>query len=343
MLNSLRRRKGARRAVLVLDALRGHAISPREPLSLLERRPPPPTPPGRVTRHFAGLMTDDQRAEMARRLPADRRSWWEGLDDVARMYLDVPLALGHEVPGVEETTGLSAAMPPADVHAMTHAIEATGGSLYYGDLVVESLATAGTPLEPGQRVLDFGCSSGRVSRVLKAYEPGGDYTGCDPNAPAIEWAAENLPGIRFFASPLTPPLELEPESYDAAFAISIWSHFDEQPALAWLEEMRRVLKPGGSLLLTTQGFAATRWFVALEQTVHHHDFMRRVVEGLYVEGFQFFSHFEGDDWGVPAEGWGMAFMTPEWLLAQTTPAWHTTLYRAGAVEDSQDLFVLQKR
>ena len=288
-------------------------------------------------------MTDDQRTEVARRLPADRRRWWEDLDDAARMQFEVPLALGHGVPSVEQATGLSAAMPPADVHAMTHAIEATGGSLYYGDLVVESLASAGTPLEPGRRVLDFGCSSGRVSRVLKAYEPEADYTGCDPNAPAIEWAAENLSGIRFFVSPLTPPLELEPESYDAAFAISIWSHFDEQRGLAWLEEMRRVLKPGGSLLLTTQGFAAVRGFVEGDQTVGNHDFMRGVVEGLYVEGFQFFSIFEGDDWGVPAEGWGMAFMTPEWLLAKTTPAWRTTLYRPGAVEGSQDLFVLQKR
>jgi SAM-dependent methyltransferase len=343
MLDSLRRRKGGRRAALVLDALRGNVSQPPEPPSLLEREPPPRTPPGRVTRHFTERMTDEQRAELDRRLPADRRPWWEGLDDIARTQLEVPLALGYEVPGVEEATGLSAVMPPADVHAMTHAIEATGGTLYYGDLVVESLAAAGTPLEAGRRVLDFGCSSGRVSRVLKAYEPEADYTGCDPNAPAVEWAAENLPGIRFFASPLTPPLELEPESYDAAFAISIWSHFDEQPGLAWLEEMRRILKPGGSLLMTTQGFAAARGFVEREHTVHHHDFMRGVIQRLYVEGFEFFSVFEGDDWGVSADGWGMAFMTPEWLLAQTTPAWRTTLYRAGAVEGSQDLFVLQKR
>jgi SAM-dependent methyltransferase len=259
------------------------------------------------------------------------------------MQLEVPLALGHGVPGVEQATGLSAAMPPADVHAMTHAIEATGGSLYYGDIVVDSLAGAGTPLEPGSRVLDFGCSSGRVSRVLKAYEPGADYTACDPNAPAIEWAAENLPGIRFLVSPLAPPLELEPESYDAAFAISVWSHFDKEPGLAWLEEMRRVLKPGGTLLLTTQGFASVRGFIERDPSAGNQDFMRGLVHWLYVEGFVFFPIFDGDDWGVPAEGWGMAFMTPEWLLSQTTPAWRTLLYRPGAVEGSQDLFVLQKR
>jgi SAM-dependent methyltransferase len=326
----------------MLDALRGKTSDPGEPFWLPQRKPPPRTPPGRVTRHFAGRMTDEHRAETERRLPANRRRWWEGLDDGTRMQFEVPLALGYGVPGVEQATGLSAVMPPADVHAMTHAIEATGGSLYYGDLVVESLASAGTPLEPGHRVLDFGCSSGRVSRVLKAYEPEADYTGCDPNAPAIEWAAENLPGIRFFVSPLIPPLELEPESYDVVFAISIWSHFNEQRGRAWLDDMCRVLKPDGSLLLTTQGFAAVRGFFERTQTVSNHYFLRRVVQSLYVEGFQFFSVFEGDDWGVPADGWGMAFMTPEWLLAQTTPAWRTLLYRAGAVEGSQDLFVLQK-
>ena len=54
--------------------------------------------------------------------------------------------------------------------------------------------------------LDFGCSSGRVVRVLAAAYPELDWHGCDPIPDAIEWARENLPGIAFEQSPEYPPL-----------------------------------------------------------------------------------------------------------------------------------------
>ena len=336
---------------MLLDTLRGrstHAEAWGEVginnsrFSLLDRRPPHGVGSGRLTRSFAGQVTAEQEAKLVQLMPEDRRRRWEALDDESRMFLLVPLALAYDVPGVEETTGLSRVMPPQDVHAMTHDLEAAGGSLYYGDLVVESLAAVGAPFEAGTRVLDFGCSSGRVSRVLKAYEPAAECDGCDPNGPAVEWAAENLPGIRFFESPLAPPLDVVEGTYDVAFAISIWSHFDEGPALAWLEEMRRILRPGGYLIVTTQGFSAVRGFVANDPSLQTRDFAIDALGRMYVSGFHFLEVFEDDDWGVPAEGWGMAVMSPEWLLERTTPGWRTSLFRPGAVEWSQDLYVLEK-
>ena len=46
-----------------------------------------------------------------------------------------------------------------------------------------------------ERGLDFGCSSGRVVRALAAAWPEAEWHGCDPNADAIAWAREHLPGI----------------------------------------------------------------------------------------------------------------------------------------------------
>ena len=95
--------------------------------------------------------------------------------------------------------------------------------------------------------LDFGCSSGRVVRVLAAAFPELDWHGCDPIPDAIEWARANLPGIAFERSPEYPPLPYADGQFDFAFAISIWSHFAEGAALDWLREMHRVLRPGGRL------------------------------------------------------------------------------------------------
>ena len=41
---------------------------------------------------------------------------------------------------------------------------------------------------PIRHGLDFGCSSGRVVRVLATAYPNVSWHGCDPNRPAIEWA-----------------------------------------------------------------------------------------------------------------------------------------------------------
>lgn len=345
MLASVRSRLGRRPLVNALRARAHHAARWR-PRSLefpLFARPlAGETPPGAVTRGFAERVTTDQRAELARRLPPERRRWWEGLSEEQRLRVTAPLALAYGVPGVEQATGLSAAMPPPDVHAMAHVDIATGGAAYYGDLIVDSLEATGAPLAELGSVLDFGCSSGRVVRVLKAWEPAPAYAGCDPNGPAVDWASEHLTGIRFFESRTRPPLEEPDEAHDLVFAVSVWSHFDAEPGLRWLDEMWRITKPGGRLIVTTEGYAALRGLVERDSSPANKRFLESIMGELYVRGF-FFSVFGDDDWGVPAEGWGMAFMTPEWLLTRLTPRWRLEQFAPGRVEQRQDLYVLSKR
>jgi SAM-dependent methyltransferase len=98
------------------------------------------------------------------------------------------------------------------------------------------------------RVLDFGCGCGRVARHL----PGVD--GCDYNPALVEWCRENLPG-EFRVNALEPPAPYEEESYDLVYAISVLTHLTERLAEAWVAEWRRILRPGGHLLVTTHGDA----------------------------------------------------------------------------------------
>lgn len=296
---------------------------------MLDREPPPPRRPGRVTR------------ELLSRLPP------EALDDLGAAFpgcapeLRLPLGLAHGVGDVEAHTGLRAAMPPAHVHAMSRGPEATGGSLYYADLVVDSLEAVGSPPAAGQAILDFGCSSGRVARVVRAWDPRVRLLGCDPNEAAIAWAAENLPGLELFVSPLDPPLELGPEELDVVYAISIWSHFECGRGLAWLEEMHRVVRPGGHLLLTTHGHSSVRWFAATGGMPIER--LEAVVRDLYRTGCSYHPAFGPDgDWGVPADGWGLAFLSAEWIGAKVTPHWDVSLFEPGTVERNQDLWLLRR-
>jgi SAM-dependent methyltransferase len=239
---------------------------------------------------------------------------------------------------VVEKTGLRPDIPPAEIHFMGD--RAAGASVDSADFVLGALERAGLELPRDGAALDFGCSSGRVVRVLQTVRQDVRWLGCDPNAPAIEWAREHLPGIEFFVNGHEPPLALESGSLDLAFAISIWSHFNEPGGLAWLEDMQRLLRPGGALVLTTAGPKAASlmpaWGFRDADT-------RACWQALNERGFFWFDSFgEAGDWGVKHEHWGAAYVTPEWLLARALPQWTLLLYEPGRLQSTQDLYVLQR-
>ena len=131
---------------------------------------------------------------------------WETADELERKRLALAFAAHRRVEPALSRTGLSADMPPAGVHAMAQGAAAAGGSTYYADLVADSLRQSGLELSAGMAGLDFGCSSGRVVRVLAAAYPELSWSGCDPIEDAIDWARAHLPGIEFERSPERPPL-----------------------------------------------------------------------------------------------------------------------------------------
>jgi SAM-dependent methyltransferase len=218
---------------------------------------------------------------------------------------------------------------------------AAGGGYWYADLVGAALRAAGAELADVRDGLDFGASSGRVVRVLAAAHPEARWSGCDPNAAAIAWARENLPGIDFFVSPQDPPLEQPDGAYDLVFAISVWSHYDRGAATRWLEEMARVIRPGGHLLITTHGPQSVAYHEA--RGTRPGDQLLDIVKALHREGFWFAAEFgAAGDWGVVHPEWGTAFLTPEWLLTRLGGRWHVAHYMPGCVEGNQDVYVLRR-
>lgn len=102
-----------------------------------------------------------------------------------------------------------------------------------------------------QSVLDFGCGCGRVTRYWGDFS--GAVSGSDVSAKAVEWCRPNLPFARFEQNALAPPLVFDDESFDLVYALSVFTHLTAELQLAWRDELRRVLRPGGRLLLTTHG------------------------------------------------------------------------------------------
>jgi len=262
-------------------------------------------------------------------------------DAAVRRFLTLNLGLWLNAPGISEKTGLLALQPPEDVHVMARGPLGAASGLYEADIIASAIASTGADIASMTRALDFGCSSGRVLRVLVAAYPHIDWHGCDPNGEAIRWASEHIPGASFSVNEQEPGLPFADCTLDLAYAISIWSHFAPALGLRWFDEMHRILQPGGLLVCSTHGLSsiahyATKRLRSQEQSLE-------IEHALYRSGYWYAPEFgEDGDWGVVNPDWGTAFLSPEWVLAQLCPRWRVLEFAPGRVHENQDVYVLQR-
>jgi ubiquinone/menaquinone biosynthesis C-methylase UbiE len=106
------------------------------------------------------------------------------------------------------------------------------------------------PLRPGERVLDAGCGSGAMARVMAAACPEAGVTGLDRRSAYLDFAreraaAEALANVDFTAGDLFA-LPFADASFDGVWTKYVLQWLAEP--VAALAELERVLKPGGWLV-----------------------------------------------------------------------------------------------
>jgi SAM-dependent methyltransferase len=77
--------------------------------------------------------------------------------------------------------------------------------------------------------------------------------GTDTDGEAIAWCKRNLRFGEFSVNGPAPPLSFASDMFDLILAVSVFTHLDEDNQARWLEELRRVAKPGAVLLCTVHG------------------------------------------------------------------------------------------
>lgn len=104
-----------------------------------------------------------------------------------------------------------------------------------------------------RHIYDFGCGAGRQLRWLPEFAPEAELYGSDIDQESIRWCDEKLKFAQWRVNGLTPPLPYDEGHFDLVYSISVFTHLNEQMQFRWLEELKRVTKPGGVLLLTIHG------------------------------------------------------------------------------------------
>ncbi len=101
-------------------------------------------------------------------------------------------------------------------------------------------------------ILDFGCGIGRVIRHFHDVK-GPAFYGTDYNLDLIKWARENLAFAKFQVNQIQGRLAYESDTFDLIYALSVFTHLTGPQQAFWMNELKRILKPGGLLLITTHG------------------------------------------------------------------------------------------
>ena len=169
------------------------------------------------------------------------------LDAFDKLHLARPVVRAYELalaararrttPDADTADGLP--LPPARLRAQVGPSHADASFFLrsgreHAELIRGLLDDAGTSVEQLEAMLDWGC-------------------GCDIDGRMTEWCGRNLPFAEVALTGISPPLPYSPDAFDLVYAFSVFTHLTEELQRAWMDESRRMLNPGGYLLISTLG------------------------------------------------------------------------------------------
>lgn len=103
-------------------------------------------------------------------------------------------------------------------------------------------------VKPDDCVLDVGCGEGLITGILA--EKTARIVGCDYSAQAIQVAKKHCPAIEFICCNSTD-LPFHDASFSAVTLSDVAEHLMPIQFVKTLEDIRRILRPGGTLILAT--------------------------------------------------------------------------------------------
>jgi 2-polyprenyl-3-methyl-5-hydroxy-6-metoxy-1,4-benzoquinol methylase len=109
----------------------------------------------------------------------------------------------------------------------------------------------------GDRVLDLGCGAGDLAAEMA--RAGAQVTAADVTTNALDRAVRRHPELKVRLIAIDGPLPFEDGAFDVVWSSEVIEHVGD--TARWMSEVRRLLAPGGRLLLTTPSHGRLRLLV----------------------------------------------------------------------------------
>ncbi len=123
---------------------------------------------------------------------------------------------------------------------------------YRGMLAIECAVLGERLSRPAQRLLDVGCGTGGFLRWAVESGRFASIAGADLGSDAIDFARRRVPEADLRVAPMRE-LPFADASFDLVVSHDVLQHVPEPEVDESLRELRRVLAPGGAVLLRTNG------------------------------------------------------------------------------------------
>jgi SAM-dependent methyltransferase len=253
---------------------------------------------------------------------------WRELRQTVYRYVD-----WRDTRGRKRTDYAHVRLPPASLRYRVHGDLNRDSFLETGHQcsqdIQAALACIGRTLTSFRDVLDFGCGCGRTLLWLRDVTASSRLFGTDIDAEAIAWCRQNIDFASFATNGALPPLEYPDESFDLVYAISVFTHLDENQQFRWLEELRRVTRAGGYLLLTVHGAFQQRMMSARE------------VARLRASGFVF-TELPSFMQGIFPDWYQTTAHTREYVHSRFSTYFKVVEYLPNSLDHCQDIVILEK-
>jgi 2-polyprenyl-3-methyl-5-hydroxy-6-metoxy-1,4-benzoquinol methylase len=191
------------------------------------------------------------------------------------------------------------------------------------------------------RLLDWGCGCGRLTVPLLEHHTGADIHGCDIDEEAIAWCRSHLPQARFETIAPYPPTPYPSASFDVVIAASVFTHLSRHTQSMWLEELKRIVRPGGIVVASVHGrFAASFAFRSLDLNLEGRLWHYWLASTMAAKGFVDLED-RSFDGVVPDKYYRRSFQTPRFTMRTWSRQFSILEYVEGAL-GYQDIVVMRR-